>query len=392
MASKIAKEIMDDIRDRADLVALVGRHVQLRKEGTHFAGPCPFHPEKPGTLKVFTDSKRFKCFTCGVGGDVFAWVQKQSGVPFPAAVRLVAESVGVMVPEEQLSPEEKRHRADRAALHTPTNLAIEWWVANLWSSEGAKAREFLEGRGIREETARLFQLGYAPAGWHGLHHALSGRGLSVGSLVRAGLLVDKGDVLKTYDRFRDRVMFPIAALDGQVIGFGGRVLTFDPAEHAGGKYVVGPETALFRPGRALYAIDKAKAAIRATKTALVVEGYLDALALHQVGYANAVAVGASALTDDQVQLLRAQGAERVVLVHDGGAAGGASPAVAAEAVLRASVEGVVVVLPSPGPDDLALFVRILQSEFQRVHPDLLGEPVHMRLDGECGLQIAVAAE
>jgi len=357
-ASNIAVELVTEVRNRADLVAIIGRHVALRKEGANYAGPCPFHTEKPGVLKVFTDSRRFKCFVCGAGGDVFEFVRKKEGLPFPAAVRSVAQTVGVAIPEPELTPEQKRSRADRAELHGPTNMAAEWWVENLWSEAGAKAREFLAGRGISEDTARGFRLGYAPPGWHGVHNALKSRGVSVSSMQRAGLLVDKGDALHTHDRFRDRVMFPICAPNGHVVGFGGRVLTFDPAARAGEKYVVGPETPLFKRGRVLFGIDKAKADIRSSGVALLVEGYLDALALHQAGFCNTVAVGAEALTDDQVGLLRAHGAERVVLVHDGGAAGGASPAAAADALLRAALEGLVATLPSPaGPADLAAFVR-----------------------------------
>jgi DNA primase len=357
VGTTISKELVAEVRNRTDIVAVIGRHVVLRKEGPHYAGPCPFHPEKPGIIKVFTDTKRFKCFTCGEGGDVLAFVQKQEGLSFPVAVRKLALSVSVDIPEPELSAEQKRARAERAELITPTKLAVEWWQERLWGEDGAPARDFLASRGITEETARAFQIGYAPAGWHGLHGALKAKGVSVASMQRAGLLVDKGDVLKTYDRFRDRVMFPIYGPDGHVVGFGGRVLTFDPAARAGDKYVVGPATALFRPSRALYAIDRAKAAIRSTKTAVLVEGYLDALALHQAGYANAVAVGAFALTDDQVAVLRSQGAERLVILNDGGSEGGAAPATAAEAILRVGVEGVVSTLPSPGAEDLALFVR-----------------------------------
>lgn len=357
MASLIAADLVEEVRRRAELATVIGRRIVLRKEGADFTGPCPFCRDARGVLKVFTESRRWKCFSCKAGGDAFAFVQRADGVAFPVAVRSVAQTVGVSIPEPELTPEQKRLQADRAAIATPTRLAVEWWTQNLWGSGGEKARAFLAERGISVETARAFSLGYAPPGWHGVHHALTQQGASVRAMMRAGLLVDKGDVIAAYDRFRDRVMFPIAAPNGHVVGFGGRVLTFDPAERAGEKYVVGPATALFHPGRALFAIDKARSAIRSTRSVVLVEGYLDALTLHQVGVRHAVAVGADALTDEQVAVLVSCGAEKVVIMHDGGMDGGACPWAAAEPLLRARLEGVVAPLPSSGAGDVALFVR-----------------------------------
>lgn len=356
--SNISPEILAEVKERVDLVAVIGRTVALRKEGAGYAGSCPFHPEKPGVLKIDPVKRKFKCFVCGAGGDAFAFVQKRDGLSFPAAVRSLAEAVGVVVPDRPLSPEQKRRRADRAELLAPSQQAVEHWIQNLWGTEGEPARNFLASRGLSEATLRAFRVGYALPGWHGLHSALRGLGASVGTLQRAGLLVDKGDKINTYDRFRDRVMFPIAGADGLVVGFGGRVLSFDPAAKSGEKFIVGPETALFDRSAALFGLDRAKERIRSSKTAVVVDGYTDVLSLHQAGITNAVGVGGHSIVDNQVAILRSSGAERVVLLFDGDAAGGASPAAAGASLLRAGVEGVVATLPSPtGRVELDEFVR-----------------------------------
>jgi len=199
----IPEAVVEEVRSRVDIVAAIGRLVQLKKEGAAFGGSCPFHEEKTGSFKVFPDSKRFKCFGCGAAGDVFEFFRKLEAKPFPVILRALATSVGVDVPDRELTPAQKRAFGERAALHSAAAAAAEHWSANLWGPPGAQAREYLASRGLREDTLRSFRVGYAVADWHDLHKAIRARGGAVSDFQRAGLLVGSGDYLKTYDRFRD---------------------------------------------------------------------------------------------------------------------------------------------------------------------------------------------
>jgi DNA primase len=329
--------------------------VQLKKEGAAFGGLCPFHEEKTGSFKVFPDSKRFKCFGCGAAGDVFEFFRMLEGKSFPVILRTLAAGVGVDVPDRELTPAQKRAFGERAALQSATAAAVEHWTANLWGAPGAKAREYLASRGLREDTLRSFRIGYAIADWHDLHKAVRARGGAVSEFQRAGLLVDTGDYLKTYDRFRDRIIFPLTAPGGHVLGFGGRALTLSMSTSTGPKYVNGPETPLFKKSRVLFGIDKARDTIRRTRTAILVEGYVDVLALHQAGFPSTVGSCGTGLTEEHVQVLRRCGCEQVTMLFDGDAAGAAAPTDAGRVLLRAGLEGKVAQLPGRvDPDE---FVR-----------------------------------
>ncbi len=351
----IPETVVEEVRSRVDIVATIGRHVQLKREGAAFGGSCPFHEEKTGSFKVFPDSKRFKCFGCGAAGDVFEFFRRLEGKPFPVILRALAASVGVDVPDRELTPAQKRAFGERAALQSAAAAAAEHWSANFWGPPGAKAREYLTTRGIRDDTLRSFRVGYAIADWHDLHKAIRARGGTVSDFQRAGLLVDAGDYLKTYDRFRDRIMFPLAGPNGQILGFGGRALTSATSTSSGPKYLNGPETPLFKKSRVLFGIDKARDAIRRTRRAILVEGYVDVLALHQASFQSTVGACGTGLTEEHVQLLRQCGCEQVTLLFDGDAAGGAASIDAGRALLRAGLEGKVAKLPGRlDPDE---FVR-----------------------------------
>ncbi len=351
----IPEAVVEEVRERVDIVAAIGRLVQLRKEGAAFAGRCPFHEERTASFKVFPESKRFKCFGCGSGGDVFEFFRKLEGRSFPVILRTLAAGVGVDVPDRELTPAQKRAFGERAALHSAAAVAVEHWSANLWGTSGAKAREYLTSRGLRDDTLRSFRIGYAVADWHDLHKAVRARGGAVSDFQRAGLLVDTGDYLKTYDRFRDRIMFPFAGADGQVLGFGGRSLTPTTSTSPGPKYVNGPETPLFKKSRVLFGIDRGRDTIRRTRSATLVEGYVDVLMLHQAGFPGTVGACGTALTEEHVELLRRCGCEQVTLLFDGDAAGAAAPTEAGRALLRAGLEGRVAQLPGHvDPDE---FVR-----------------------------------
>jgi DNA primase len=336
-----------------DVVAVIGRHVELKKSGRTWTGCCVFHGERTPSFHVYPEDKHFKCYGCGEYGDVFKFLQKLQGKEFRDVVQELAAEVGVEIPaEEQESGEAKERRRERNELNAALDAAARYFAARLWSRHGASGREYLEARGVREETTKLFRLGLASGEWSDLTARLAGKGVGAEALRKAGLIVDKGSG-KSYDRFRGRLVFPIIGLDGQVIGFGGRML----GEEKGAKYINTPETLIYKKSRILYGIDLAREAIRKTRTAVLVEGYFDVIGLHQVGVKNAVAVCGTALTPEHVELLKRCDCREVTVLFDGDPAGLAAPGRAAQALLPSGLAGKVAVLPSQAgkidPDDYA---------------------------------------
>ena len=319
----IPKEVIEKVRDLSDVVETVGHFVTLKKTGNHFTGLCPFHREKTPSFKVFPESQNFHCFGCGEGGSVFDFVMKTENLSFPETVRLLAEKVGIEVPRREADEAEDRRIAE---LSETLEMATRYFERQLASAEGHRARSYLTDRGLSEETIKTFRVGFARPGWDGLLNALS-RLRDGAALERAGLAIQgkRGH----YDRFRDRVIFPILSTSGRVVAFGGRIL--GPGEP---KYLNSPETPLYRKSRVLYGLSHARRAIREEKQVLVVEGYMDVLALHQAGVSNAVATCGTSLTSEHARLL-ARFAPEVVFVFDGDDAG-----------IRAALRGFEVLLPS----------------------------------------------
>ena len=278
-------------------------------------------------------------------------------------VRELAAEAGVTIPDVvEESAEAQQRRRDRNEILAACDAAARYWSARLASRFGEGARRYIEGRGVSEETVRAFRLGVAAPDWNDLTGRLQQKGIGAGAIRKAGLLVEgreRGD----YDRFRGRLMFPIAGIDGQVIGFGGRAM----GEEKGAKYINTPETLLYKKSRVLYGIDLAREAIRKTRSAVLVEGYFDVIGLHQAGVKNAVAVCGTALTPEHVELLKRCDCRDVVVLFDGDQAGLAAPAKAAQALLPAGVAGRVAVLPSekgrpipttsPGPTGAPAWTR-----------------------------------
>ena len=349
----IPESIIEEIRNRADVVAVIGRHVDLQKSGRTWKGCCPFHGEKTPSFHVYPEDKHFKCYGCGEYGDVFKFLQKLEGKEFPEVVRAMAAEVGVEIPEETVedSTEARRRRKERAEAVAACDAAARYWQARLWSPHGESGQAYLASRGISEEESRRFRLGIAAQEWSDLPPRLAQKEISLPSIERAGLRVpsDRGG----YDRFRGRLMFPIAALDGQTIGFGARAM----GDEKGAKYINTPETVLYKKSRVLYGLDLAREAIRKTRSAVLVEGYFDVIGLHQVGVRNAVAVCGTALTPEHLELLERCDCREVVILFDGDVAGLAAPVKAAQVLLPSNVSGKVAVLPSDAgkvdPDDFA---------------------------------------
>ena len=306
----IPEGLIDEIQTRTDIAELIGRYVPLKRAGRHFKANCPFHKEKTPSFMVNTEKQIFHCFGCGAGGNIFSFLMQHDRMTFPEAVRQLADHVGVRVPDEETASKSSQH-APLAALMGKICGYFERMLAE--PKGGRAAREYLEKRGVSEETRRAFRMGLAPAGWSHLLTAAKSAGVSAEQLEAAGLIIQGKSGY--YDRFRHRLMFPIADVRGRVVGFGGRSL--DGQEP---KYLNGPETALYSKGRHLFGLAQAKDAVIRMKTAVIVEGYFDCVVLAGDGVAHVVSPLGTALTVDQVRLLKRY-AERVILAFDADAAG-----------------------------------------------------------------------
>lgn len=292
--------VIDEIKERLDIVQIISAYVPLKKAGRNFKGLCPFHSEKTPSFVVFPDSQNWHCFgACGTGGDIFTFVQKRENVDFGEALRLLAQKAGV-----ELEPRTERESAEaqqRDKLREINEAAARYFhhlLLDETQSRAGNARAYLDKRGLNEETVRKFQLGYALDSWRALSDHLIGRGYRRDDLLVAGLIIERDDS-RHYDRFRGRLVIPIRDDRGRVVGFGGR--TLDPQGVP--KYLNSPQTPLFDKSRTLYGLDMAKGAIRAAGYVVIVEGYMDVLQAHQHGVANIVAQMGTALTDTQLKLL-----------------------------------------------------------------------------------------
>jgi len=306
---------IDEIKRRLDVVDIVGQTVQLKRSGKSFKGLCPFHNEKSGSFYVSPERGTWRCFGCGEGGDIFSFVQKRDNLDFREALRMLADRAGVTLEETARPDPGVRQERDRLlGILDSTEL---YYRACLAGETGAEARAYFVGRGVEPDTLDRFGLGYSDANGRGLERHLTRAGYSTDECVKAGALGRSEDGTRVYDRFRDRVIFPIRDVDGRVIGFGGRAMRADQQP----KYLNTAQSELFDKGTNLYALDLAKDAVRKVGQAIVVEGYMDALMAHQAGFTNVVATLGTAITERHVQVLRRQSAREIVLCLDNDAAG-----------------------------------------------------------------------
>ena len=361
----IPANFLQDLLTRVDIVEVVGRHVQLKKAGINHKGLCPFHGEKSPSFIVSPTRQTYHCFGCGVHGNAVGFLMEQCGLVFPDAVRELAQQVGMTVPEDDSSPQERERSAALKLRQTTLSdvlaKAVEHYRVQLKTDPRAIA--YLKGRGLSGEIAASFGLGYAPDGWRGLASVFPRYDDPL--LEECGLVIsqesDNEADRKRYDRFRDRIMFPIRSVKGDVIGFGGRVL--DKGEP---KYLNSPETPVFVKGRELYGLFEARSAIREHGFVLVVEGYMDVVALAQLGFPNAVATLGTACTAEHVQKLF-RFTDSVVFSFDGDAAGRRAAGRALEAALpHATDTRTVRFLFLPAEHDPDSYVRELGTEaFER---------------------------
>ncbi len=301
---------LDELVARCDIYDVVSRYVPLKKSGANYFGVCPFHNEKTPSFSVSRDKQIYHCFGCGAGGGVINFIMRIENMTFPEAVRHLADLVGMEVPEES---GRDQFRARRQRLTDLATDAARHYVAMLYGPQGQAGREYLLGRGLRPATLKHFGLGFAPEGWDGLIRAMTAKGYTKSELMECGLVVQNqsGGV---YDRFRNRVMFPIIDIRGKVIAFGGRVM-----DDSTPKYLNSSDTPIFNKSRNLFAMNFAKKTKR--NYFLLAEGYMDVIALHQAGFDCAVASLGTSLTEEQARLMAARGKEEVVICYDSDEAG-----------------------------------------------------------------------
>lgn len=321
----IPQSFIADLLNRIDIVEVVGRHVTLKKAGANFQGLCPFHNEKSPSFSVSPTKQFYHCFGCGAHGSAISFLMEHSGLTYVDAIEELARSAGLTVPREERRPQDLAKQQQAIALSEVMSPAADWYKQQL--KQNTRAIDYLKGRGLSGEIAKRFNLGYAPDSWQGLEAVFGSYSQDsiANVLVEAGLIIQSD--AKRYDRFRDRIMFPIRNPKGQVIAFGGRIL--DAGEP---KYLNSPETPLFSKGNTLYGLFEARQAIRDKGYVIVCEGYMDVVALAQLGFANGVATLGTACTANHVRALMRQ-TDRIIFSFDGDAAGQRAAKRALEACL-----------------------------------------------------------
>lgn len=343
------QSFLDDLKAQADLVQVVQDYVPLKRAGRSYKGLCPFHSEKTPSFHVNRDKGFFHCFGCGVGGDVFKFLELHGKLGFQESVRLLASRFGLPVPEIEMDAGKAAADAEREELLKLHELAVTYYRECLTGRLGARARQQLERRGLARQTLETLQLGFAPASREGLKDHLLQHGFSLPQLVRSGLVVQR-EAETPIDRFRNRLMVPICRESGSIIAFGGRAVEPDQLP----KYLNSPETAIYSKGRMLYGLHLTKAAIRRQGFAVLVEGYFDFAQALQAGVTTVVASCGTALSLPQAQLLR-RFATKVILNFDPDAAGAGASARSGELLLSQGFQVNVAVLPAG--EDPDTFVR-----------------------------------
>ena len=374
MARRIDEALMREIRERNNIVQVVGDYVSLRKAGNSYKGLCPFHSERSPSFTVNEKRGFFYCFGCQTGGDVISFVRELHGYGFMEAVRHLADRVGIALPEssprrgpQESNPAERQRQAaekrqakrrDRDAFFRVGRAALRYYVDTLQSLEGKLCRTYLRERGLEREAIERFALGFAPDRWDGLASEMQRQQQNMELSENVGLVGRRRDGSGFYDKFRGRLMFPIRNLAGEVIAFGGRILpgteAAKPREDGTkvGKYINSPDSPVYNKGNTLFGLYEARKSLRKEGLALVVEGNIDVVALSQAGFEHVVAPMGTALTPEQCQLLR-RFVSRVVFLYDGDGAGQAAAAKATPLALNEGLQvGVVTLEPGDDPDTL----------------------------------------
>jgi DNA primase len=357
-----AGSFADRVKQQADIVRVVGEYVRLKKSGQNFSGLCPFHSEKTPSFAVHPVKQIYHCFGCGVGGDVFKFVMEMEKISFPEAIRAVAEKCGIAVPQaRERSPEERRENQQRTSLVDMHREAAAFFAQQLnGTPEGRAAKAYLLDRGLDSEAMGRFGIGFAPSGGEALLRVMKQKHPE--KVLEVSGLFSRDQSERLYDRFRRRVMFPIANESGKIVAFGGRALGDDLP-----KYLNSPETPIYSKSNILYHLDRAKESLRQRDFAVLVEGYMDAIAVALAGVSNVVASCGTSLTEPQVKLLN-RFTRRIVVNYDPDTAGQAATERSLSILLEQGVE--VRVLALPGGKDPDSFIR---AEGAAAYTKLLNE-------------------
>ena len=328
----IPERVINEIRDRADIVEIIDSYVHLKKTGGNFKALCPFHPEKTPSFVVSPQKQIFHCFGCGEGGNVFHFLMKHQNLSFVDAVKQAAAIVGVEVPQQD-SDDGLKH------LFNLNKIVLDFYADQLRSDLGKKCKQYLKSRGIREDITELFKLGVAPNAWNALIQHLKLKKYSMDTLVKAGLVLKSKDGNNYYDLFRDRIMFPIIDSRNKVAGFGGRVLNEGLP-----KYLNSPQTPVYKKGKILYGINVTLEHIKEAKSAVVVEGYFDMISLYQAGIKNVAASLGTALTHEQVRFLKRH-LDEAIIVYDGDKSGQIASLRGLDIIFESGIKAKAVMLP-----------------------------------------------
>jgi len=354
--NRIPDSIIEEVRSATDIVGLISEYVPLKRVGRSFKALCPFHTEKTPSFIVNPEKQIYHCFGCGAGGNVYSFLMEHEKISFFEALKFLAKRAGVTLPKLK---RDIRIEGENDALYQANEFAANLYQKFLLNSRGEKAREYLGERGLKEETIQEFRLGYAPAAWDELLRAA--QKISIPSLVleRAGLIIPREGESGYYDRFRNRLLFPLFNLSGRVIGFGGRVL--DDKDEP--KYLNSPETPIYQKGRNFYGLCQSKGEIRRLGKAIIVEGYFDLLIPYQNGIKNIVASLGTALTEEHARLL-SRYAKEAILVYDADRAGEIASLRSLDILLEAGLDVRVVSLPE-GNDPDSYIRKVGKGEFIR---------------------------
>jgi len=358
MSGRIGDDTLETIRERTDIVTLVSSYLSLKRSGVNHFGLCPFHNEKSPSFNVNEARQTYHCFGCGEGGDVFAFLMKMEGLTFPEAARRLAEQAGIELVEEQPDPEAEQRRREKERLWRINAAARDYYQQVLLRSpEGQPCRDYLKRRGYDGDAARAFALGYAPSGWEGLAQHLTEQGFDFEEVRKLGLVRPSRDGRGDYDLFRERLVFPIYDLSGEVAAFGARLLGEGQP-----KYLNSPESPVYHKGRQLYGLYRGREAMRRQGEVLVVEGYFDVLALQRNGFENVVATCGTAMTEDHARLLKRY-VRKVLFLFDQDKAGLQATWKGMAQVLPLGLSGAVVQLPG-GDDPDSFLLREGAAAFQ----------------------------
>ncbi|GJM61140.1 DNA primase [Persicobacter diffluens] len=327
----ISQNTVQQVKDRMDIVEVVGDYVPLKKKGNNMWACCPFHEEKTPSFSVAPGKGIYKCFGCGKTGDSIRFVMELEGMEFPEAIRHLAQKYGIPIEETKLTEEVKEKISFRERLHSVMHYAKELFAQQLWENKEGRAigYSYLRERGLTDEIIKTFELGYSLDKWEAFYNSAKKVDFTTPEMEGAGLVIVKEDGKKIFDRFRARVMFPVHDLSGKVIAFGARTLSNNKKE---AKYLNSPETEIYHKSRVLYGIYQAKDRIRKEDNCYLVEGYTDVISMHMAGVENVVASSGTSLTEDQIRLIK-RFTNNITVLYDGDAAG-----------VKASLRGISMIL------------------------------------------------